>query len=120
MNGKGYTIEGKLKPPRLAETDPNDPLRLNDLMRFLLSAKRKTQCPHCDHRGPWEISLNESVDDYDPENPPLTMYRNYIQDGTFHTSAGMNCPQCGHFAVVSTYKIRAFLDRLEQGDEIDG
>ncbi len=117
MTGKGYKIEGKMSPPRLAETDPNDPLRLEDLMRFLLAARRRTQCPHCDHRGPWEVSLNETADDFDPQNPPLTMYRNYIQDGSFHTSAGMTCPQCGHFAEVATYKIRAF---IEQGDESDG
>lgn len=50
-------------------------------------------------------------DDNDPgmhHNPKLTIYKTPVSSGSYHTQVGMTCPKCGHFALISTYKIRQF------------
>lgn len=112
MDEKGYKV-GAMFSPKLHEEDDDDPLRLGDLMRFLIAVRRKTQCPHCEHRGQWAVALNDSSPHYNGENPPLTLFKNHLLHGSYHTAAGMTCPNCGHFAMISTYKIREFLAEEE-------
>lgn len=111
-----YDIKGKRKTLFLAEKPDSDPLRLKNLMAFLIAVKRSTQCPHCDHKGGWEISLNE-VEGEDAENPRLSLITNATLDGETHTAAAMTCPKCGHLATISTYKIR---EHMTKGDQSNG
>lgn len=104
-------------PPYSRDADPlhlreheneSEPLRMNDLMDLLNDSGRYTKCPHCDHKGAWEISTTSEERENPGDNPRLTMYRNYAgsEADHYHTTAAMTCPNCGHFAQISTYKIR--------------
>lgn len=42
------------------------------------------------------------------KNPKVTLYKTGVGHGSPHTQVGLTCPNCGHFAQVSTYKIRQF------------
>ncbi|SDI56501.1 hypothetical protein SAMN05216605_114181 [Pseudomonas abietaniphila] len=100
-------VYGKISGAVVNDEDSSEPLRLSDLFKFLNVRKRSTSCPHCDHRGAWEISMQEESDN--EENPRLLLFKMESTKGEAHTSIAMNCPNCGHLAQISTYKIREFL-----------
>lgn len=116
MTERNYKVHAKMVKPKLAESSDDEPLRLSHLMEFLTTAKRSTTCPHCNYRGPWEISL-QLEEGEDSENPRLTIYMDHVISGGYHTSSGMTCANCGHFAQISTYKIRQFLAQQEGSNE---
>lgn len=92
-----------------AEDDTGDePLRVDDLISFFGDRNRSLACPHCPHEGGWEIALYMKVDE-DEKNPLLVTFPNESVTGSKHNSCGMTCPNCGHFAFISTYKIRQYL-----------
>lgn len=92
-----------------------EPLRMNDIMRFLSGSGRTPACPHCDWVGGWEIALNE--ENSTDTNPKLDIFviPNLAGDGI--TTAALTCPQCGYFSQISTYKIRQFLTDQGEGHE---
>lgn len=89
------------------DTEP-DPLRLSDLIRLLNTSGRYTKCPSCDHKGPWEIATTSDQPNHPGDDPKLTLYRIHVGEGQgdYHTTVAMTCPRCGHFAQISSYKIR--------------
>ncbi|MBF8746869.1 hypothetical protein [Pseudomonas monteilii] len=82
-------------------------LRMADLLAFLSKQGRSPKCPHCEWKGGWEIAMNE--EDPTDTNPKLEILTHQNLRGTFLTTAAMTCPNCGHFAQISTYKIRQIL-----------
>jgi hypothetical protein len=106
-------VYGKVTNVKINEDGAATPLRLNDLFAFLNDRERYTSCPHCDHEGVWEVSMYEEGDEQ-TENPRLQLFKINTSEGGHHTFSGMTCPKCGHFAQISTYKIRQFLDGEER------
>lgn len=84
------------------------PLRVDDLISFFSARDRSLACPYCPHEGGWEMALH-MVEKEDESNPLLVIFPNTSATGTVHSSCGLTCPNCGHFAFVSTYKIRQYL-----------
>ncbi|WP_248769044.1 hypothetical protein [Pseudomonas sp. MWU12-2345] len=96
---------------KLAEDGSGDPLRAQDLIDFFVATNRSPKCPCCPHEGAWDFSLQTVEGEGEGEgskNLPLSIYVHVMIDGQRHTTAGMTCPKCGHFAQISTYKIREF------------
>lgn len=86
-----------------------EPLRVDDLTSFFSDRNRSLECPHCAYEGGWEIALYMASKE-DESNPMLVIFPNVSATGTKHSSCGLTCPNCGHFAFVSTYKIRQYLE----------
>ena len=116
--GKGE----RLGPAHLiAEDGSLPPLRMSSLLIFLSLQGRSPRCPHCDWEGGWELALHDmDADDEDEQgfvDPKLEILVHANMRGTTRTTVGMTCPNCGHFAEVSTYKIRQVLDQAQGKDE---
>ena len=88
----------------IVEDGSDPPLRMNDLLSFFSAKKRSTKCPCCDWIGGWEIATHE--ENPEEENPKLDIITLAGSNGPALSTAGMTCPNCGHFTQVSTYKIR--------------
>lgn len=102
------TVGQSFNAPITEPDDGPDPLRLLDFMEFLNLTGRYSKCPHCPHDGQWEISTQDDVEPGMERNPKVTIYKTGVAHGSPHTQVGLTCPNCGHFAQVSTYKIRQF------------
>ncbi|WP_141697275.1 hypothetical protein [Pseudomonas aylmerensis] len=108
---KNYYVTGKIDNIKLSDDESLPRLRVSDLMDFFVAVGRSGKCPHCPHDGVWEVSMHKVSDEADPENPLLSLYLSPTSAGDTHTSAGVTCPNCGHFALINTYKIRQFQER---------
>lgn len=86
------------------------PLRLNDLVAFLRSSGRTEKCPFCSYDGDWDIHVELTDGEYAP-NPPLSVFMadSKNEPDAPHRCAAMTCPQCGHFSMISEYRIRLHL-----------
>lgn len=86
-------------------------LRASDLLRYFKHSKRNTQCPHCPHTGQWEFHIKidplTGMSDEDPVLIPFQIDMAGSAEG-WTKCAGITCPRCGHFALISMYKIADF------------
>ena len=105
---KNYYVTGKIDNIKLSDDDSLPPLRVSDLMDFFVAVGRSGKCPQCPHDGVWEVSMKRDSQEDNPENPILSLYLSPTADGENHASAGITCPNCGHFSLINTYKIRQF------------
>ncbi|EOZ5126497.1 MULTISPECIES: hypothetical protein [Pseudomonas] len=92
-------------------------LRASDLIRFFEHAGRYSKCPHCDHDGTWDFHIKIDPEtgksDDDPVLIPFCIGMADKADG-WTKCAGVTCPQCGHFSLISMYKIAAFKEGRDQ------
>lgn len=86
-------------------------LRTSDLLRFFEASGRSNRCPHCTHAGPWEIHIKIDPETGKAEEDAVLIPFHITMPGSkdsWTKCAGLTCPQCGHFALVSMYKIAEF------------
>ena len=91
--------------------EPESELRASDMLKFFRFSGRNSNCPYCNHVGQWDFhiqldELNGQAED-DPLLVPFKIEMAGSKEG-WTKCAGMTCPQCGHFELVSMYKIYAF------------
>lgn len=94
----------------VVESDITD-LRASDLLRFFEASSRDTKCPHCAHIGQWEFHIKIDPETGESEDDPVLIPFKIGMGGSSESwtkCAGITCPQCGHFALVSMYKIAEF------------
>lgn len=84
-------------------------LRADDLTTFFAVTGRSEECPFCSYSGAWDLH----VDEEQPEealldNPRLSVYRLAARYGGTepHDCVAITCPQCGHFSMISIYRIQ--------------
>lgn len=100
---------------QLYEDGSLPPLRMKDLTGFCTARGRARHCPHCDWSGGWEIALNE--EDPNDTNPKLDIFILPTMSNSKHTASALICPNCGHLAMISTYKIRQYMDAKDALNE---
>ncbi|WP_139326714.1 hypothetical protein [Pseudomonas flexibilis] len=86
-------------------------LRASDLLSYFKKSGRHTRCPHCDHVGIWEFHIKideEGRADADPILIPFKLSMDDRNDEAWTKCAAITCPNCGHVALISMYKIAAF------------
>lgn len=86
-------------------------LRASDLLNYFKSSGRHSRCPHCTHTGTWEfhIKLDSSGNaEEDPFLIPFKLSMDEQPSESWTKCAAITCPNCGHMALISMYKIAAF------------
>lgn len=92
------------------------PLEIKDLIGFLQATGRSEECPFCHYRGAWDIHVDLPLDD-SGSSEMLSVFAVPAQreNDDPHTCVGMTCNQCGHFSLISVYKIRQYQAALGKG-----
>lgn len=83
-------------------------LRTSDLMRFFKQAGRTSKCPHCEHSGSWEFHIKLDPKTGQAEDDAELIEFKVEMPGSLEAwtkCAAITCPRCGHFAMISIYKI---------------
>jgi len=89
-------------------------LRASDLMRFLKHVGRTSKCPYCEHSGAWEFHVKLDPETGQAEEDAELIEFKVEMPGALEAwtkCAAITCPQCGHFAMISMYKIAEFLSK---------
>lgn len=86
------------------------PLRLMDLVFYLRDSGRPEACPFCEYKGAWDMHIEFEEGDSE-NNPPLTVFQTATRSEpeSPHTCVAMTCPQCGHFSMISEYRVRMYM-----------
>lgn len=98
---------------RIDESTIGD-LRASDLINYFKWSNRYSQCPHCPHTGNWEFHIKlDPVTNMGEEDPVLIPFTMGMLDNNGNTirCAAITCPNCGHFSLISMYKIAVFKQR---------
>lgn len=89
-------------------------LRLMDLVFYLRDSGRPEICPFCGYKGAWDMHIELEEGDAD-NNPPLTVFQtaSKSEPSAPHTCVAMTCPRCGHFSMISEYRVRMHIANRE-------
>lgn len=84
--------------------------RSSELVEYLKQSGRYSQCPFCPHDGGWELHLMLPNEGPEEDDPRLMIFNVEALDPELGKSqcAGLTCPNCGHFSLVSLYKLAEF------------
>ncbi|MBV2132025.1 hypothetical protein KRX52_04330 [Pseudomonas sp. MAP12] len=93
------------------------PLRMSHLLSFLSQTGRSEICPFCRYDGGWDIHLQIEGDRVE-DDALLSIFtvQTLSEPNSPHQCAGLTCPKCGHFSMISVYKIRHHLDMTEKAN----
>lgn len=85
-------------------------LRASDLLKYFSASGRYNNCPHCSHVGPWEFHIKLDEEGRAEADAVLIPFKLGMDDEpeAWAKCAAVTCPQCGHMALISMYKIAAF------------
>lgn len=92
-------------------------LRQSDFISFLEEKRRLKKCPHCEHSGAWEFHVMTDPETGEAEEDPVLvpyLVPVGVPGEEPEPCIGITCPECGHWALISMYKIRSFLNSEAQ------